>query len=83
MGDLQDAASGSSGGNGVLTGGLPVQATMSNVAARSSVLWVHMVAVWVISLYAFWVSLSRSQAGMHAAQHMGFGHLKPRSSAGF
>ncbi|KAK9806417.1 hypothetical protein WJX73_004348 [Symbiochloris irregularis] len=28
-------------------------ATMSNVAQRSHLLWVHMVAVWIISLWAF------------------------------
>ena len=35
---------------------LCVQLTMSNVPPRSHTLWVHLVSVWVISLWTMWVS---------------------------
>ena len=33
-----------------------MQLTMSNMRPRSHNLWVHLVSVWVISLFTLWVS---------------------------
>ena len=45
------------------------QATKSNVSPQSHLLWVHMVSVWIISFYAFWVRPPRT---MPPALHVWF-----------
>ncbi|KAK9809699.1 hypothetical protein WJX73_006828 [Symbiochloris irregularis] len=46
--------------------------TMSNIGRKSSLLWLHAVATWIISLYAFWMlrRYSRKAMALHL-QHFG------------
>ena len=41
-----------------------MQLTMSNMRPRSHNLWVHLVSVWVISLFTLWVSAPASTLAM-------------------
>ncbi len=35
-----------------------MQVTMSNIAKRSGLLWVHFVGVWAASFWTYWVSMN-------------------------